>query len=165
VDQLPLVDRTAAAIDASMTIHSRQTSSLIGVSNSRMLGRGFVGRCPVCGSGGVIQKWFGIVERCPTCDLQYNRVEGHVIGYIGLNTIFTFSITFVSLIVTAIVMVPHVETTPLVIAAVVPAAVLPILLLPSSRMMWTAIDLIMRPLDPGEIDPRFFSDEDAWRSR
>ena len=49
--------------------------------------------------------------------------------------------------------------------AVLPAAILPILLFPSSRMMWTAIDLIMRPLDPGEIDPRFIRDEGGWRNR
>jgi len=148
-----------------MSMHPRQTSSLIGVSNSRMIARGFALRCPVCGGRGVVQRWFHIVDRCPTCDLRYLRVEGHVIGYIGLNTILTFSITFVSLIVTAVIMAPDIETMPLVFAAVLPAALLPLLLFPSSRMMWTAIDLIMRPLDPGEIDPRFFTDEDAWRKR
>ncbi len=143
----------------------RPTSSLIGVSNLRMLLRGFFHRCPICGGGRVVRKWFFVVDRCPTCDMKYQRVEGHVIGYIGLNTIFTFSITFVSLIVTSIVMVPDIETMPLVIAAVLPAAVLPVLLLPSSRMMWTALDLIMRPLAPGEIDPRFFADEAAWKGQ
>ncbi len=139
----------------------RQTSSIIGVGNLSMLLRGFFLRCPICGGGHVIRKWFFVVDRCPTCDMKYQRVEGHVIGYIGLNTIFTFSITFVSLIVTSILMVPNIETMPLVLAAVVPAAVLPILLLPSSRMMWTAIDLIMRPLQPDEVDPRFLVDEGA----
>ena len=37
----------------------------------------------------------------------------------------------------------------------VTAVVGPLLFFPSSRMMWTALDLLMRPLGPGEIDPRF----------
>ena len=36
-----------------------------------------------------------------------------------------------------------------------PAFLGPILFAPGSRTTWTAIDLIMRPLTPGEIDPRF----------
>jgi uncharacterized protein (DUF983 family) len=150
-------------VRVDVPIESRQTSSLIGVSNSRMMLRGLFHRCPVCGGADVIVRWFGLVDRCPTCDLRYERVAGHWIGYIGLNTIITFTITFFSILVTAVVMVPDIRTVPMVIAAVTPAGVLPILLLPSSRLMWTAIDLIMRPLAPNEIDPRFFSDEAAWR--
>jgi hypothetical protein len=31
----------------------------------------------------------------------------------------------------------------------------PVLFFPSARMLWTAIDLLMRPLRTGEIDPRY----------
>jgi hypothetical protein len=30
-----------------------------------------------------------------------------------------------------------------------------VLFFPSSRMLWVAIDLLMRPLAPGEVDPRY----------
>lgn len=41
-------------------------------------------------------------------------------------------------------------------AALVAIAVLgPLLFFPSSRMSWTALDLLMRPLRPGEVDPRY----------
>ena len=40
----------------------------------------------------------------------------------------------------------------------------PLLLFPPSRMLWTAIDMLMRPLRPGEIDPRFVR-HDPYRDR
>jgi predicted metal-binding membrane protein len=39
---------------------------------------------------------------------------------------------------------------PLLVAAVLVAVVFPIVFLPWSRTLWTAIDLRMRPLEPGE---------------
>jgi uncharacterized protein (DUF983 family) len=131
------------------------TAIQLGVSPSRMLVRGFLHRCPVCGGGGVIRRWFSINERCPTCDLLIERVEGHVIGYIGLNTIVCFTLTFLTLFIGAVVMAPDIQPQTLVLLALIPAGLGPILFFPSSRMVWTAIDLIMRPLKPGEVDPRF----------
>jgi len=90
-----------------------------------------------------------------------HNVEGwdtwhaNAIGYIGLNTIVTFSTTFVVLLLGTILMAPDVRPWPLIIAAFIPAAVFPVFLLPSCRLAWTAIDLVMRPIIPGEIDPRF----------
>ena len=131
------------------------TTDLIGVSPGRMIVRGTFHRCPICGGGHIIRRWFGIVDRCPTCDLAFERIEGHAIGYIGLNTIVTFSTTFVVLLLGTILMAPDVRPWPLIIAAFIPAAVFPVFLLPSCRLAWTAIDLVMRPITPGEIDPRF----------
>jgi hypothetical protein len=45
--------------------------------------------------------------------------------------------------------------------ALIPAGLGPILFFPSSRMMWTAIDLILRPLTPGEVDPRYVKTDPA----
>jgi len=131
------------------------TAVQIGVTPTRMLMRGLVHRCPVCGGRGVIQRWFSMSERCPTCDLLYERVEGQVIGYIGLNIIVVFTVTFLTLFIGAVIMVPDIQPKLLVAIALVPAAIGPILFLPSSRMMWNAIDLILRPLRPGEVDPRY----------
>lgn len=139
------------------------TSRTIGVSNLRMILRGVVHRCPVCGGGHVIRKWFGIVERCPTCDLRFERIEGHQLGYIGLNTIVTFSSTFVVLLVGSLIMIPNIRYGPLLVASLIPAGVFPIALLPSCRLVWTAFDLAMRPLQPGEVDPRFIVEEPTPR--
>jgi uncharacterized protein (DUF983 family) len=119
-----------------------------------MVLRGVMHRCPICGDRGVIVRWFAMTDRCPTCDLEFNRIEGQQIGYIGLNTMICFALTFIVLLVGTIVMIPDIRTGPLLVAALIPAGIGPILLLPSCRLAWIAIDLIMRPLRPGEVDPR-----------
>lgn len=75
-------------------------------------------------------------------------------GYIGINTIITFSATFVALLSGSILMYPDVRTLPLAAAALLTAGVLPVVFYPSSRTLWTAIDIILRPLRAGEVDPR-----------
>lgn len=131
------------------------TCAQLGVSNSRMLWRGILQRCPACGAGQTHRRWFHFIERCATCDLRFERIEGHSIGYIGLNTIVTFTTTFIVLLGLTIASHPHVTAMPLVIGSVASALVLPVLFLPSSHTLWTAIDLIFRPLKADEIDPRF----------
>ena len=127
----------------------------LGVTKATMLRRGLLLRCPVCGGRGVIHHWFGIVDRCPACDLKLERIEGHSIGYIGLNTMVCFTLTFWVVLIGAIIMVPDVRVGPLLIAGLIPAAIGPILFAPGARTVWTAIDLMMRPLKPGEVDPRY----------
>lgn len=131
------------------------TSIQLGVSNSKMLRRGLLQRCPVCGSGGTHRHWFRLAERCATCDLRFERIEGHSIGYIGLNVSVTFTATFVVLLGMTIASHPHVEVLPLAIGCLTTALLLPVIFQPSSHTLWTAIDLILRPLEPGEIDPRY----------
>jgi uncharacterized protein (DUF983 family) len=120
-----------------------------------MLLRGLFQRCPVCGAGKTHTKWVKMNERCHRCDLRFERVVGHSLGYVGLNTIVTFTATFAVLMGGAILTMPNVPFGPLVAASLVPGLILPVVFLPSSHTMWTAIDLIMRPLKPGEVDPRF----------
>ena len=131
------------------------TEVQLGVSKGTLVRRGLLLRCPACGQGGVIKGWFGIVERCPTCDLLIERIEGHMIGYIGLNVIVCFTLLFGTLLVGGLLMMPDIQPVPLFLAAAVPGILGPILFAPGCRTTWTAIDLLMRPLRPGEIDPRF----------
>jgi uncharacterized protein (DUF983 family) len=131
------------------------TDVQLGVSKARLIGRGLLLRCPACGHGGVIKGWFGIVDRCPTCDLLIERIEGHVIGYIGLNVVVCFTLLFAVVLVGSLLMIPDIKAVPLFLAAAVPGLLGPILFAPGSRTTWTAIDMLMRPLRPGEIDPRF----------
>ena len=89
------------------------------------------------------------------CSLRFERIEGHAIGYIGINTIVTFAATFAVLMGGSILTHPDIAVAPIFVAALLTSLVLPTLFLPSARTLWTAIDLIMRPLEPGEIDPRY----------
>jgi uncharacterized protein (DUF983 family) len=131
------------------------TEVQLGVSNARLIRRGLLLQCPACGQRGLIVKWFGIRDRCPTCDLQVDRIEGHYIGYIGLNMMVCFTLTFIVLMIGTIVMIPNIHPWTLLAFAAIPGVLGPVLFAPGSRTTWTAIDMAMRPLRPGEIDPRF----------
>ena len=84
-----------------------------------------------------------------------------MVGYIGLNTIVVFSLTFVVMMAGSIMMIPDIKPVPLIIAGLIPGGLGPFVFLPSSRLAWTAIDLLMRPLEPGEADPRFVAVDQA----
>ena len=71
-------------------------------STGRMLARGAARRCARCGSGGLFRRWFTMAERCPRCDLQFEREEGYWTGAMMINLAVTeavFLATFVLLIV------------------------------------------------------------------
>lgn len=132
-----------------------QSSEQLGVSNARLLWRGLVVRCPACGHRHTHQSFARMRDRCQECSLRFERIEGHSMGYIGLNTIVTFTVTFLVILVGAIVTLPDIPTGALTLAAALSAGLLPVIFLRSAHTLWTAIDLIMRPLRPGELDPRF----------
>ena len=116
-----------------------------------LLGRGLVRRCPVCGRGGLFRRWFTIAERCPRCGLRFERIEGHWLGALGINTIVTFVALFVVVVVGLVLSYPDFDSIWLVlVAGAVTAVVLPLLFFGSARTLWTAVDLCMRPLAPGE---------------
>ncbi len=94
-------------------------------------------------------------ERCPTCTLLFERVEGHWIGSLGTNTVGVFGLMFVVMFGSYMLAYPEAPGAWLLVTLVAIALLGPVLLFPPSRMLWTAIDMLMRPLKPGEIDPRF----------
>ena len=120
----------------------------------RMLLRGLARRCPLCGHGHLFRLWFSLADRCPGCHLRFERIEGHWLGALGLNTIVSFSALFVVVVAGLVLSHPDYEMAPLLIAAVGTAILVPLVFFPSSKTMWTAIDLCMRPVEPGEATPR-----------
>lgn len=91
-------------------------------------------------------------ETCHRCGLKFERIEGHWIGAIGINTIVSFGILLGSLVVSFVLTFPDMPVVPLMIGHVLLALVVPILFFPISRTFWTAIDIAMRPLEPHEVD-------------
>lgn len=125
------------------------------VKPSTMMLRGLVHRCPACGGKHLFRHWFRMEKRCPTCTLLFERVEGHWIGSIGLNTTVVFGVMLIVLLGGSLAFYPNPPYGVLLISEISLAILGPMLFFPSSRTMWTAMDLLMRPLRPGEIDPRF----------
>ncbi len=55
--------------------------------------------CPACGQRGLFRRWFSMAEDCPRCGLHFERIEGHWIGAIGINTIVSFAVLGIVVIV------------------------------------------------------------------
>ena len=115
-----------------------------------MVGRACTRRCCVCGSGKLFRRWTQMVERCPSCGYLFERAEGQFIGAVGMNTIITFGLLLVVLVVGFITTSPNTPATELAIIGVAVSVIAPIVLYPFSKTIWTAIDLAMTPLEPGE---------------
>jgi uncharacterized protein (DUF983 family) len=117
---------------------------------STLLGRACRLHCPVCGSGHLFRHWTKIVQRCPRCGYPFERIEGQFIGAVGMNTILTFGALLITLVIGLVLTAPDVRVAPILIVSVSIALLMPIFLYPYSKTIWTAIDLRMRPLEPGE---------------
>jgi Na+/phosphate symporter len=96
-----------------------------------------------------------MVERCPRCELRFERVEGHWLGSLGLNVMVSFAALFVVLVVGFVVTYPEPPVGPLIAIGLVVALVLPLVFFPFSKTLWTAIDVLMRPLHPDEVRPEY----------
>jgi uncharacterized protein (DUF983 family) len=121
-----------------------------------MLWRGITKRCPVCGSGGLFRRWFTIVDNCPRCGFRLERIEGHWIGALGINTVVSFGVVLVAVVAAFVLTYSSESIAPAVATVVVIAVVTPLAFYPVSKTLWCAIDLAMRPLEPDdEVDPRW----------
>jgi hypothetical protein len=95
-------------------------------------------------------------ERCPRCDFPLDRVEGHWLGSLGVNTIVSFGVLFATVVAGVVIFYPDIPVLGLVVAVVVVGLVVPLLFFPFSRTIWSAIDLAMRPVEPDDdVDPRW----------
>jgi uncharacterized protein (DUF983 family) len=124
-------------------------------SNARLLWRGLRKHCPVCNQGHLFHGWFTLRERCPRCGLRFERIEGHWSGDLGINTIVSFAALFLTLIVGFALTYPDIPGALLFACAVAVALFVPIVFFPFSKTLWLAIDLMMRPLEPGEVAPEY----------
>jgi uncharacterized protein (DUF983 family) len=105
----------------------------------------------VCGSGSLFRRGLVMVEACPRCDLHFERVEGHWIGAIALNTAVSLAALLIVVAVGTALTAPDIPFVPVLVAAAGTALVVPLVFQPVSRTLWTAIDLAVRPIEPEEL--------------
>ncbi len=96
-----------------------------------------------------------MLERCPRCDLRYERIDGHLAGALGINTVMSVIVVFGAGIVGFVLTYPELPLVPLVSSSILVATLFPILFYPFSKTVWTAIDLRLRPPEPGEVRAGF----------
>lgn len=138
-----------------------------------MVRRGLVARCPVCGSGHLFERWVTMTDRCPECSFHFERLEGHWIGAIAVNTIAVIGLMMLLMLGTMIVTYPDLIPIQLVPILILVGALGPFVFYPASKTIWTAVDILMRPLKWGEVDPRYVvvdplrddGDDSVWMNR
>jgi uncharacterized protein (DUF983 family) len=118
----------------------------------RMVARGAICRCPRCGSSGVFASWFKLKDRCPGCGLHFEREEGFWLGGYVINfaTGEAGMVVLLAVLIGMVVNGHHINAGVLIAIGLLIAIVGPILTFPPSRTVWSAIDLIMRPLSREE---------------
>ena len=118
----------------------------------RMLVRGLFRRCPRCGGGRLFTGWLKMKPRCERCGMCFEREEGFFLGAFTVN----FGVMLLSLAafiaIGVAVTLPDPPPGKLALGGMVIGVLVPILFYPMSRTFWSAIDLIMKPLEPTEIE-------------
>lgn len=120
-----------------------------------MLWRGVRRRCAWCGGrGAFFTGWFAKQDRCRTCGIEWRRgYEGFELGALAISAVLVLGTLVVAMTVGIALTLPGVDVLPLLLILGAGAVVLPILLYPVSYTMWQAVDLAMRPPEPGDGAP------------
>ena len=116
-----------------------------------LLRRGLFLRCPQCGSGRLFRFWLLMKDECPRCDLHFERIEGHWIGAIAMNTVLTLLLLLGTLVGGFAAAYPDAPSGGLFWACLAAGGLGPLVFHPFSRTTWLAIDLAMRPVTPDEV--------------
>ena len=116
----------------------------------KLIGRALLARCPVCGQRKIFRHWLKMADRCPRCGFVFERQEGHFIGAVGMNTVITAVALMGSIVIGLLISSPDIAVVPILAVAISISIVMPVIIHPMCRMLWTAIHLMMQPLEPGE---------------
>jgi len=120
----------------------------------KMLWRGVRRRCPWCGGrGAFFTGWFRKQERCRTCGIGWRRgYEGFELGALTISAIVCMGSLIVGLGVWIVATSPDIPVLRMIIVLGIAAVILPVIVYPSSYTTWQAVDLAMRPPQPGDAD-------------
>ncbi len=72
-----------------------------------------------------------------------------------MNTIVTFGAILITALVGTALTVPDVPVGKLSVITVAAGLFMSVLFFPISKTLWSAVDVIMIDLEPGEVDPRY----------
>lgn len=90
---------------------------------------------------------FRSVHQCPDCSLDFERNQGAFIGGIGLNTVVTFGVMLVALILPLVILGPDAPWLWLVSPPVLAAVIVPLVFFRASKMLWVALELFVQPAE------------------
>ena len=97
--------------------------------------RGLRKRCPRCGERRIFRSWLHLIERCPNCDLRFEREQGGFLGAMTINFLVAVVVWVAMFVVVLVFTVPDVPVTPLLIASVVVLVLMPLWFYPRSKTL------------------------------
>lgn len=86
-----------------------------------------------------------MVERCPTCQLRYEREEGYWLGAILINTVVTIVAFGAGMVTWAVATWPDPPWDAMTVAGLVFNLATPIWFYPYSKTLWVAIEITAHP--------------------
>ena len=110
-------------------------------------------RCPNCGVGRPLRSWFRLRHACAACGMRFDRGEDedYYFGGMLFNAIVAEAVLATVLVVGIVLMWPRVAWDDIEYALLIAMVVLPIVFYPFSRLLWLALDLLLRPPDETEM--------------
>ena len=110
-------------------------------------------RCPNCGGRKVLKSWFKLQHHCAQCGIRLDRGEAddYFLGGMFFNIVLAEVLFALVLLVVVIVMWPNVPWERVEYSLVIAMIAAPIVLYPVSRLMWLALDVLLRPPDAAEM--------------
>jgi uncharacterized protein (DUF983 family) len=118
-----------------------------------LLWRGLIKHCPRCGGGHLYRSWFRMEARCPSCGYLFEREPGFFVGAYFINFGIVEGFLFVMLMAFIAWKDQHPDAgmaLPIVLGLFI-GLVGPLIFYPYSRTIWSALDLLMTPLEMEEI--------------
>ncbi len=82
-------------------------------------------------------------------------MEGHSLGAVAVNTVVSSALVLTVVSLALVVFGTDVSTPFLLLIAAPIGLIFPILFDPVSRTLWNALELLMRPAQPDELNQRF----------
>ncbi len=118
-----------------------------------LLWRGLVKRCPRCGGGHLYRNWFRMKERCPTCGYLFEREPGFFVGAYLINFAIVEGFLFIMLMgfIAWKDQNPDAGMGLAIVIGLFIGLIGPVIFYPYSRTIWSALDLLMTPMEMDEI--------------
>lgn len=107
--------------------------------------RGLTLACPHCGGRGNFTGYFNMRRRCKTCNLDFDRNPGSYIGGIGLNTVFSFIVLAIAVVMTFVLTGDDTPLWQLLVFPLAIAVIIPLLFFPFSKSIWLAFEYLAAP--------------------
>jgi hypothetical protein len=89
-----------------------------------------------------------LLDRCPRCDLRFEKEEGGFLGAMTLTYTFAMAIWVAMLVVVLIATVPDVPVAPLVVASIAIMVAVPLIAYPNMKGVWAAVEFLVARSDP-----------------